>query len=53
MLWHFLRPSRSVVIFGEPYRPDANQTHEQIVEDLRRRMLELANREHPHEPAGR
>jgi 1-acyl-sn-glycerol-3-phosphate acyltransferase/predicted MFS family arabinose efflux permease len=43
MLVHFLRPSRSVVVFGEPYLPDPSDTKEQIVEELRRRMVALAD----------
>ena len=41
MIWHFLKPSRSTVIFGQAYRPDASMTHEEVALDLRRRMLEL------------
>jgi 1-acyl-sn-glycerol-3-phosphate acyltransferase len=44
MFWHFLWPSRSTVIYGKPYRPDERWNHEQIAEDLRRRMMELAQR---------
>ena len=41
MLWHFLKPSRSVVVFGEPYTPSADWSHEQVLDDLRRRMVAL------------
>lgn len=43
ILAHFLLPSRSTVIFGEPYHVDATWTNEQIVDDLRRRMLALSS----------
>ncbi len=42
-IWsHFLTPSKSLVTFGQPYKPDPDWTHEEVVEDLRRRMVELA-----------
>ncbi len=44
MLWHFLKPSRSMVAFGEPYIPDPSWSNEEIAADLRRRVLELAER---------
>jgi 1-acyl-sn-glycerol-3-phosphate acyltransferase len=44
MIWHFLLPSRSVVVFGRAYRPDPNQSHEQVAEQLRQKMLALARR---------
>jgi 1-acyl-sn-glycerol-3-phosphate acyltransferase len=41
-MWlHFLVPSRTAVVFGEPWTPDAKLTHEQLVEQLRERMLAL------------
>ena len=43
MLVHFLQPSRSVVIFGKPYRPAPGESQEQIVAELRRRMAALAD----------
>ncbi len=43
MLWHFVMPSRSRVIFGKPYKPDPQQDYHAIVDDLRQRMLDLAN----------
>jgi 1-acyl-sn-glycerol-3-phosphate acyltransferase len=43
MLVHVFRPSRSVVTFGKPYRPDENADAQAITEDLRRRLLELAD----------
>jgi 1-acyl-sn-glycerol-3-phosphate acyltransferase len=42
MLGHFLLPSRTTVIFGEPYVVDKSQDDEQIVEDLRQRLLALS-----------
>ncbi len=42
MFWHFTWPSRSTVTFGRPYRPETARSHEQVVEDLRQRMLALA-----------
>lgn len=41
MLWHFLKPSRSMVIYGEPFRPDPNQDYDAIMTDLRDRLLAL------------
>ncbi|HEX7009186.1 MAG TPA: MFS transporter, partial [Phycisphaeraceae bacterium] len=43
MLWHFLQPSRSVVIYGKPFYADPQASHQQVLDDLRRRMLELAD----------
>jgi 1-acyl-sn-glycerol-3-phosphate acyltransferase len=42
MLWHFLCPSRSTVVFGRPYHPDPALSYQEITDDLRRRMLELS-----------
>lgn len=42
MAVHVLRPSRSVVTFGKPYKPDDKADAKEITEDLRRRLLELA-----------
>jgi 1-acyl-sn-glycerol-3-phosphate acyltransferase len=42
MLWHFLLPSRSTVIYGNPYKPDPSMTNEEIVHDLRERLIALA-----------
>lgn len=39
---HLFRPSKSRVIFGEAYKPDASLNYEAIVEDLRRRIEALA-----------
>ena len=44
MVWHFLRPSRSKVFFGEPYLPDTTKSYEEIVEDLRQRMVALGKK---------
>ncbi len=41
MLWHFLLPSRSRIIFGKDYRPDPSLTHDQIAQDLRERVERL------------
>jgi len=41
MLWHFVFPSRTRVYFGEPYHVDPDQTAEQALEELRRRLLAL------------
>jgi 1-acyl-sn-glycerol-3-phosphate acyltransferase len=42
MIWHFLCPSRSTVIFGRPYHPDPELPDQQVADDLRRRMLDLS-----------
>ncbi|MCX5660365.1 MAG: MFS transporter [Planctomycetota bacterium] len=44
MLWHFLKPSRSTVTFGAPYKPYASMSDDQIAQDLRERLLALAAR---------
>ena len=41
MFWHFALPSRATVIFGEPYRADPTLSHEQVADDLRRRIIAL------------
>ena len=41
MLVHFLKPSRSVVTYGPPYTPAPGESQEQIVAELRRRMVAL------------
>jgi 1-acyl-sn-glycerol-3-phosphate acyltransferase len=41
MLWQFFQPSHSRVIFGKPFTPDPHASHEQVMEHLRQRMLEL------------
>ncbi len=41
MMWHFLKPSRSRVYFGHAYLPDPNHSYEELVEDLRQRMVAL------------
>lgn len=50
MLWHFLWPSRSTVIFGKPFATDRSMTAEQVTATLRERMIELSR--HPALPAG-
>jgi len=47
MLWHFLKPSRSTVLFGKPFTPGKTMSHQQIVDELRRRMFQLADQIHP------
>ena len=42
MLVHFFKPSRSLVRYGKPYKPDRSESQEQIVAELRRRMVALA-----------
>ncbi len=44
MIWHFLKPSRSRVYFGEAYTPDPKMEYAEVVEDLRKRMIKLAER---------
>lgn len=44
MLVHLLKPSRSVVIFGDPYTPDDGMDARQITDDLRERLLSLSQR---------
>ncbi len=41
MVWHFLCPSRSRVVFGRAYRPHRDWSDEQITADLRARLLAL------------
>ncbi len=42
MLWHFVKPSHTHILFGRPYHPDPAWTDQQVTDDLRCRMLELA-----------
>lgn len=42
MTVHLFKPSRSVVTFGKPYKPDEKMDAKQITEDLRQRLLALA-----------
>jgi 1-acyl-sn-glycerol-3-phosphate acyltransferase len=42
MFWHFVLPSRTTVIFGKPYTVDKSHDDQQIVEDLRERLLTLS-----------
>lgn len=44
MLAHILKPSRSTVIFGEPYTPDTGMNAKQITDDLLERLLALSKR---------
>ncbi len=41
MIWHFLKPSHCRVYFGQAYTPDPALSYEEIVEDLRKRMVAL------------
>lgn len=43
MIWHFLCPSRSRVVFGEPFKPDKGMKDEAVVEMIRERMLALTD----------
>jgi len=47
MFWHFALPSHTTVIFGEPYVADKSHDDEQIVEDLRQRLLALSRQVPP------
>ncbi len=38
---HFLMPSRSTVVFGEPFRPPADATDAAILADLQHRLVDL------------
>ncbi len=42
MTLHLLQPSRSVVTFGKPYKPDPKDDPKQITDELRNRLLALA-----------
>ncbi len=42
MLLHFLCPSHSRIRYGKPFKPDPSQSHEEIMTELRKRMLELS-----------
>jgi 1-acyl-sn-glycerol-3-phosphate acyltransferase len=44
MLWQLLQPSRSRVRFGEPFHVDKSQDNDEIMQQLQRRMLSLAER---------
>ncbi|MCE9590928.1 MAG: MFS transporter [Planctomycetes bacterium] len=42
-MWrHFLRPSRSTVVFGVPYKADKTKSHQELADELRGKMLSLA-----------
>jgi 1-acyl-sn-glycerol-3-phosphate acyltransferase len=47
MAVHMLRPSRSTVTFGKPYKPDENADAKAITEDLRNRLLTLSRQAGP------
>lgn len=42
MLWHFLKPSRTTVIFGKPFKPGKTMSHQEVTDELRKRMVDLA-----------
>ena len=44
MLLHFLLPSNTVIVFGEPFTPDRKDKDEDIVEELRQRLITLGRR---------
>ncbi len=41
LLFHFVIPSRSTVVFGDPYRPAAEASNEAIVAELDKRLRDL------------
>jgi len=43
IVWHFLQPSRCRVTFGEPYVPDRRASADELLAELRERMLALAS----------
>lgn len=47
MLWHFLTPSRTTIVYGKPFDPPPDMPDEEVVESLRLRMVELARRVEP------
>ena len=53
ILWHFLTASRSTIVFGQPFKPAPGASHQEVMDDLKKRMLELrdglaaANQETP------
>jgi len=42
MLWHFLRPSRSKVLFGPAFTPGKEMSVDEVVAELHRRLTALA-----------
>jgi 1-acyl-sn-glycerol-3-phosphate acyltransferase len=47
MIWHFLTPSRTTVIYGRPFRPPPDMPDEEVVTELRERMVALAQQIDP------
>lgn len=47
MTVHILKPSRSVVTFGKPYKPDEKANAKMITEDLRQRLVTLSQQVGP------
>ena len=43
MIWHFLQPSCCTIRFGKPFQPDPTMKHDQVMEELRKRMIDLSN----------
>jgi 1-acyl-sn-glycerol-3-phosphate acyltransferase len=41
MFWHFAKPSRTRMIFGQPFKPDPALSNQQVIDELRHRMLSL------------
>lgn len=41
MLWHFLQPSHTTVTFGRPYHPEPNASADEVLDQLKARLLEL------------
>ena len=41
MVWHFLLPSRTTIVFGKSFKAEGSMSGEDIIEELRQRMLEL------------
>ena len=41
MIRHFLQPSKSMVIYGEPFHPDSKMDYDAIMADLRERLIAL------------
>ncbi len=42
MLWHFLKPSRTTVVFGPGFVPDPGMGHQEVADALRERMVAMA-----------
>ncbi|MFA9477511.1 MFS transporter [Phycisphaerales bacterium AB-hyl4] len=42
MVWHFVQPSRSRVVYGKPYKVDPEADTQQVLDELRERMVALS-----------